>query len=437
MARDPRLTALRGTLFTRRTGWAMVAVLAILGILLGAQPLTRAADLAAQALGDAVRLVLDVGWLLLLLGAAGLAAGLYFLGPRRQAWANWLRQLRRRLTTRPGEAPPLPRTLNRRGRLWLTAAAAVALLVVLVLVVVVVPPRFTANRQFKTASEELKAQNDVRTTLLQGLGALLVLTGAAIGASVAYRGVRETRRQIAQTAADNKQQFTLTHQGQITDRYTKAVDQLGSEHVDVRLGGIYALERIARDSPDDRATIEEVLTAYVRGHAPWPPPPALPSLQAITQRLVEFGRRELSTLRRWPAGDSTQPSQPGRPDEEGAKPPRPAADVQAAVTVLGHRKLPPDGLRRLDLSGVNLQGADLFDANLQAADLSGANLQDADLSFAVLEGANLQGADLRRARLDARLSRADLRGARGDEATRWPAGWDRAKVEAQGVRYLD
>jgi hypothetical protein len=46
MARVPRLTALRRTLFTRRTDWALAAMLAILGILLGAQPLTRAADLA-------------------------------------------------------------------------------------------------------------------------------------------------------------------------------------------------------------------------------------------------------------------------------------------------------------------------------------------------------------------------------------------------------
>jgi hypothetical protein len=417
MVGDHRLTALRRTLFTRRAGWALAAVLALLGILLGAQPLMRAADLVGQALGGAAGLMLDVGWVLFLLAATGLATGLYFSGPRRRAWANWLRRLRRLLPTRP----------------LFAGTAAVSLLVVLVLVVVVVPPRFTADRQFKTASEELKAQNDVRTTLLQGLGALLVLTGAAIGASVAYRGVRETRRQIAQTAADNKEQSTLTRQGQITDRYTKAVDQLGSEHLDVRLGGIYALERIARDSPDDQATIEEVLTAYVRGHAPWPPPPALPSLQVITKRLVEFGRRELSTLRRWPARDSTQPSQPGRPDEEGAKPPRPAADVQAAVTVLGRRALPTDGLRRLDLSGVNLQGAYLFDVNLQAADLSGANLQDAELGIAVLEGADLRGADLQ----GARLAVTKLRRALADAATRWPAGWDRARAEAEGVRYLD
>ncbi len=42
--------------------------------------------------------------------------------------------------------------------------------------------------------------------------------------------------------------FTLSREGQVTDRYTKAIEQLGSEKLDARIGGIYALERFARDS---------------------------------------------------------------------------------------------------------------------------------------------------------------------------------------------
>ena len=64
--------------------------------------------------------------------------------------------------------------------------------------------------------------------------------------------------------------YRLTQQGQITDRHTKAIQQLGSEKAEVRLGGIYALERITNDSPQDRATIADVLPAFVRVHAPWP-----------------------------------------------------------------------------------------------------------------------------------------------------------------------
>lgn len=45
----------------------------------------------------------------------------------------------------------------------------------------------------------------------------------------------------------SRRAFQLTEQGQVTERYTKAIEQLGSEKLDVRIGGIYALERVARD----------------------------------------------------------------------------------------------------------------------------------------------------------------------------------------------
>jgi uncharacterized protein YjbI with pentapeptide repeats len=475
MARDRRPTALRHIL-TRRTGWALALVLAILGILLGAQPLARAADVAGQALGDVGQLVLDAGWLLLLLSAAGLAASLHFSSPQGRATTGWLR---RRLTTRP----------------VLVGAATAGLLMMLVLVVVVVPPRFTADRQFKTASEELKAQSDVRTTLLQGFAALLVLTGAAIGASVTLRQVRATRDQIAKTAEASSKEQELIREGQITDRYTKAVDQLGSDHLDVRLGGIYALQRIARDSPPDEGTVEEVLTAYLRGHAPWPPPPTPPSLQAITRRLVTFAQQQRWALQRRTAKAKATAGQEqqGRPDEKAPQPQGLAADVRAAATVLGRRRLPSNVLRALDLTGVdlrlayfddaNLAGTSLIGANLQAAQFNGANLHlvrlnganlegawlnganlhlaqlnganlqgsllnGANLQHAWLNGANLKGADLRRARMqaamlsganleDARLDEADLNFARADRRTRWPDGWDRATAEARGVQYRD
>jgi hypothetical protein len=66
--------------------------------------------------------------------------------------------------------------------------------------------------------------------------------------------------------------YRLNRAGQITERFTRAIDQLGATDqrgkpkIDVALGGIYALERIARDSKDDHPQVVEVLTAYVREH---------------------------------------------------------------------------------------------------------------------------------------------------------------------------
>jgi hypothetical protein len=72
--------------------------------------------------------------------------------------------------------------------------------------------------------------------------------------------------------------FALNRHGQIAKRFTRAVDQLGSKELDVRLGGIYGLERLACESRDDHGPIIEILTAYVRERAPWPPRALGPTL---------------------------------------------------------------------------------------------------------------------------------------------------------------
>jgi hypothetical protein len=80
------------------------------------------------------------------------------------------------------------------------------------------------------------AVDNARGRLLT-LGAGLFAAGALIFTARNYTLSRRT--------------FGLTEQGQVTDRYTKAVEQLGSDKLDVRIGGIYALERVARDSATD------------------------------------------------------------------------------------------------------------------------------------------------------------------------------------------
>ena len=54
---------------------------------------------------------------------------------------------------------------------------------------------------------------------------------------------------------------------QASDRFDKAIEHLGSGSRDVRLGGIYALEKLARDTPSEHSQVYDVLTSYVRGHA--------------------------------------------------------------------------------------------------------------------------------------------------------------------------
>src|SRR6266511_4508891 len=155
--------------------------------------------------------------------------------------------------------------LRRRIRHGLTRfrwpLAGLAAVMVVLACVLVIPQwlvRWELGAQARTlaAAERAKATNDVRATLLQGVGGVVIL----LGAYYTYRQLQTGREQLQ-----------IAQQGQVTERFTRAIDQLGHAELDVRLGGIYALERIASDSPDDRTTIAEVLTAFVRGHAPWPP----------------------------------------------------------------------------------------------------------------------------------------------------------------------
>jgi uncharacterized protein YjbI with pentapeptide repeats len=200
-------------------------------------------------------------------------------------------------------------------------------------------------------------------------------------------------------------QLRLAQERQGTSRYSQAVSHLESAQLAVRLGGIYALERLAWDSAPEHQPVLEVLTAYVREHAPWPP-----AVGATPRGLV------------LPPG--VTPPEPGPGD--GAAPP---ADIQAILTVLGRRR---DRHRRgerhpLNLTSTDLRRMDLREAHLEAANLQGTHLEGADLTDAHLEtayfaGANLEAADLARAHLNeaylyqANLGRAILRFAHLEKA---------------------
>lgn len=220
-------------------------------------------------------------------------------------------------------------------------------------------------------------ENSARATLGQMLGGIAVLAGLVVA-----------WQQLGQTS----QNLRVSEEGQITDRFTRAVDQLGDDDLTVRLGGIYALERIARDSPRDYDATMDVLAAFAR---------------------------------RPPASDQATP---------GADPVETTPeDVATAIQVIGRRtpdqiaqenggdldclhlervRLPGTDLRGYDLEHVCLGGANLAGALLQGANLTGVDLTGADLSGADLDGAHLRGAVLSGARFaSANLSRADLAGA--------------------------
>ncbi|MFG3291689.1 pentapeptide repeat-containing protein [Streptomyces sp. NPDC048179] len=242
--------------------------------------------------------------------------------------------------------------------------------------------------------------------VITGFRASLV---AAVGGVVASLTLHHNRKKDARDAE-------LAREGHVTGRYVEAVKLLASDALTERLGGIYALERIMRDSERDHNTVVEVLSAFIREHAP-----------------KKAANGERSGVEPKAEGDTRRGQLRG--------------DLQAALVVLGRR---PDrepleeegGLERINLTQTDLRGAELYNHSLRnielreawldnaqffRVDLFGAELQrscfvGADFCWANLLIVNLEGADLRNARLhgacleNATLRRADLRGADMTEA---------------------
>ncbi|MFK4100866.1 pentapeptide repeat-containing protein [Streptomyces sp. NPDC019531] len=204
--------------------------------------------------------------------------------------------------------------------------------------------------------------------------------------------------------------YRLSHRGQLTERFSKALERLGSEESYVRLGGILALGQILQDSPDQASHAVQVLNGFVREKSP---------------KVGERKERERVTAARRAAIRGSRSRSPSSADRLGLP-----SDLHAALTALaswserrhpGMDQVPQLG--ELDLSGafipeINLHRAEMRRVNLSRANLIGANLTLSWLDEALLIGALLEGADLTKASLaNADLTRANIRDALFEEAT--------------------
>ena len=289
---------------------------------------------------------------------------------------------------------------------WAILAACLGVLVIGVLPTLILELDIRPRSGELSPLELAQAKNNIRSTVLQTLAGLGIVAGAVA-----------TWRTLG-----------VNREGQITERFTRAIDQLGNDKLDIRVGGIYALERIARDSREDHGPIIEILTAFIRQNAPW-------------------------------SSDSS------RDDEEvawGAVPAHSKADIQAALTVVARRDVtrdPPDyrlnlssadlrkanlGNARMDRAnfrysslenayfrGAHLRHADFFFTHLEDADLTEADLEGADFFEAITSGTRLVDADVSNVDFSLiDLSSLDLVGAKADHRTTWPEGFDST---AEGV----
>ena len=172
-------------------------------------------------------------------------------------------------------------------------------------------------------------------------------------------------------------QIRVTREGQFIDRFSKAIDQLSSDHLGTRMGGVYAMEQIAEAAPSYRGHIAVLLASFVRQHAPWPP--SRPSEEVdLEQQRYHGGLRD---------------------------------DIGGAMAALSRRSmiLPGTGieLEKVDLRGADLAGHDLSRFCFAGSNLEGANLTGCDLTGTTFSGASLKDANM----TGATLTGADFNGA--------------------------
>lgn len=288
-------------------------------------------------------------------------------------------------------------------------------------------PVWQASRVPWYDAESFQVENEARKTAATILGGLAVL----IGLIFTYAQLKAFEKTVE-----------ITQSGQITENISKAVDQLASEKLEVRLGAIYVLERLARSSESDHWPIIEILSAYVREHATSKNHSLRETTQPDTSKKYGPGLKldlqaVLTAL--------------GRRDRSHREGRMNLYRVVLPQAILEHAELPLCILTEANLEESNLLGvrlssaeisladfgsahmtsalldratglgtqfvkADIRHADFTHADLQDASFAEADLSSAVFCSANLSGVDFRAANLahadfkEADLRRADLRG---------------------------
>ena len=180
------------------------------------------------------------------------------------------------------------------------------------------------------------------STTIRNLGLVIA---AAIGLPLAIWRSKVAERQAvtAQHQSETSQRQAETAQRSLlNERYQKGAEMLGSTVLSVRLGGIYALSRLAREHPEDyHVQIMSLLCAFVRHPT----------------------SEDVETPRGWK-------------EEGNNRPIRVREDVQAVMTAVCERsktqiEIEEEVQYQLDLSDADLNGVQLKDA-----DLNGANLEE-------------------------------------------------------------
>jgi hypothetical protein len=244
--------------------------------------------------------------------------------------------------------------------------------------------------------DRITLENDLRAHRLQ----IVTTIVQSVGAVVLIVGIYFTWASLKTTQDAQRNTLTSAEQGQVTERFIRAVDQLGARDTDgkpiieIRVAGIWGLGRIAQESPKDYDEVIDILNAYVEANARWQGTRYERSKASVAVQSLPLEHQVYS------AGEIA-----------------PQADIEAALKFIAYYQTYQSDRAEshtADLDNTDLIGAVLDWAHLKNGDLKGAHLEGAHLTHAYLQGAHLEGAHMAAADLesadlrDAHLNHADL-----------------------------
>lgn len=257
-------------------------------------------------------------------------------------------------------------------------------------------------------------QDQARLDAVRTAGTIVVGIGGAVALLLAAR-----RQRSAELTLQHQQQVAATaehdaNERRITELYTSAADQLGSDKAPVRLAGLCALERLAQANPSQRQTIVNVVCAYLR--MPYSAPSERPAADINDADHARYQERMQEEQVRLTAQRILYDHRKAAAQGDFW-----TVSIDLDAATLHSAYLPGFDFAHATLYRADLTGADLTRTDFTGADLTATALTGTDFTGANLTGADLDDADLTAAIFtDATLNGALLTGAMWSRKTVWP-----------------
>ncbi|MCF0073056.1 pentapeptide repeat-containing protein [Dyadobacter sp. CY261] len=250
-----------------------------------------------------------------------------------------------------------------------------------------------------SVKELLEVENELRKTIAQIIGGVLVLAGLAFS---------------WEQVVDSRNNLELSQQRFTVESYSKAVDQLGSTSSHVRMGGIFALQKISEGAEAYKLVVNQVLGAFIREHTadsimnveeiqatidvivkrPGYAPSEVDSSNGINFNLLNLGLLDF---------DNADLSKASMIDTKLRKSSFVNANLSNAICVgaaFELANLTNAELTNADFADAMCQRANFRNATLVGVNFSRCDLREVDFTGAIIDGAKFDDADISNAIFD-------------------------------------